>query len=117
MAAAAEKPPVIMPKASLEERAIEVRNAREPGTAMTLLRELMQRPAPAPPRDTLWVTVAEASAESGLSETLLHRLIAKELLPAIKDRGWKVRRADLANIDSGLVSLLSCGTMICGSVS
>lgn len=44
---------------------------------------------------TLWVTVAEASAITGLSQAWLRRRIADGALSAIRDRGWRIRRTDL----------------------
>ena len=43
----------------------------------------------------LFLTLAQASAVSGLSEACLRRLIAAQTLPAIRDRGWRIRRRDL----------------------
>jgi excisionase family DNA binding protein len=42
-----------------------------------------------------FLTVPEAAALTGLTETFLRRMIARGTLVAIKDRGWKVRRKDL----------------------
>lgn len=46
-------------------------------------------------RSVLFLTLAEASAYSGLSQACLLRLIKDEQLRAIKDRGWRIRRKDL----------------------
>jgi excisionase family DNA binding protein len=45
--------------------------------------------------DTLFVTVPEAAAVTGLTQAYLRRLIADKTLPAIRDRGWRIRRRDL----------------------
>jgi len=55
---------------------------------------------PSPPvavtvAETLFLTIPQAAAVSGLSPTYLRRLIKTGELPAEKDRGWKIRRADL----------------------
>jgi excisionase family DNA binding protein len=42
-----------------------------------------------------FVTIAEASAITGLTQAYLRRAIDDERLPAIKDRGWRIRRKDL----------------------
>jgi hypothetical protein len=46
----------------------------------------------------LYLTLAEASAVSGLSETYLRRQIAEQKLSAVKDRGWRIRRRDLEQL-------------------
>jgi len=43
----------------------------------------------------LFLTLAEASAVSGLSQAYLRRAIEAKTLPAERDRGWKIRRKDL----------------------
>ncbi len=43
----------------------------------------------------LFVSLPEAAAVSGLSQTYLRRKIADGTLKAEKDRGWKIRRKDL----------------------
>jgi excisionase family DNA binding protein len=47
---------------------------------------------------TLFVTLQEAAALSGLSQTHLRRRIADGTLPAIRDRGWRIRRRDLETL-------------------
>lgn len=47
---------------------------------------------------TVFVTIPEASALSGLSQTYLRRKIAAGELKAEKDRGWKIRRKDLESL-------------------
>lgn len=44
---------------------------------------------------TLFLTLAEASAVSGLSQACLRRKIEDRTLAAERDRGWKIRRRDL----------------------
>ena len=51
------------------------------------------------PADALWLTLKEASRYSGLSMALLQRLAATGRLGAIKDNGWKFRRAALDSLD------------------
>lgn len=46
----------------------------------------------------LFLTIAEAAAESGLTPTCLRRLIREQQLPAIRDRGWRIRRRDLEQL-------------------
>jgi hypothetical protein len=49
----------------------------------------------APMSQTLFVTITQAAAVSGLSSACLRRLIADGTLKALKDRGWRIRRRDL----------------------
>jgi hypothetical protein len=65
-----------------------------------LLEAMAARPAaPAPePAPTLFCTLPEASAISGLSVPCLKRLIASGDLRAIRDRAFKVRREDLKSV-------------------
>lgn len=42
------------------------------------------------------MTIAQASAITGLSQAYLRREIEAGLLFAVKDRGWRIRRKDLA---------------------
>ena len=44
------------------------------------------------------MTLADASAVSGLSETYLRRQIAEQTLKAVQDRGWRIRRRDLETL-------------------
>jgi len=44
---------------------------------------------------TLFLSLPEASAVTGLSQAFLRRMIAAGTLSAIRDRGWKIRRKDL----------------------
>jgi excisionase family DNA binding protein len=44
---------------------------------------------------TLFLTLQEASAVSGLSQAYLKRQIEAGTLKAIRDRGWRIRRTDL----------------------
>ena len=44
---------------------------------------------------TLFLTLTEAVARSGLSRACLLRKIKAGTLDAEKDRGWKIRRKDL----------------------
>lgn len=46
-----------------------------------------------------WLTIAQAARHSGLSVTLLRRLIALKRLPSVRDGSIKVRRVDLDNLD------------------
>jgi excisionase family DNA binding protein len=52
--------------------------------------------AAAPP--TLFLSIDEAAAVSGLSRTCLRRLIRNQKLPAFRDRGWRIRRRDLEQL-------------------
>ena len=60
-----------------------------------LIASLTRASGPPP----LWLTIAQASEYSGLSQALLRRLIHTGALPSIRDRAVKVRRADLDSID------------------
>jgi excisionase family DNA binding protein len=48
--------------------------------------------------EKLFLTIAEAADLSGLSRTYLRRLIRDEKLPAMRDRGWRIRRRDLEQL-------------------
>lgn len=43
----------------------------------------------------LFLTIEEAAQYSGLSQAYLRNQVHKGHLSALKDRGWKIRRADL----------------------
>jgi hypothetical protein len=45
-----------------------------------------------------YLTLADASAEKGLSQAYLRRQIAAGTLPAVRDRGWRIRRRDLESL-------------------
>jgi excisionase family DNA binding protein len=47
---------------------------------------------------TTFLTVAEAAAVTGLTQAYLRRAIAAKTLPAIRDRGWRIRRKDLEQL-------------------
>lgn len=65
----------------------------------TLAVQAFQSP-PSPPvaesvAETLYLTLPEASAFTGLTATFLRKMIKAGTLTAFKDRGWKIRRKDL----------------------
>jgi excisionase family DNA binding protein len=45
-----------------------------------------------------FLTIAEASAETGLTQAYIKRAIADGTLPAVRDRGWRIRRRDLEGL-------------------
>jgi excisionase family DNA binding protein len=53
---------------------------------------------PNPSRPALFLSLSEAARYTGLTEAFLRRKIDCGELPALKDRGWKLRRADLRRI-------------------
>ena len=53
---------------------------------------------PNPSRTALFLSLSEAAYYTGLTEGFLRRKIRCGELPAIKDRGWKLRKADLRRI-------------------
>ena len=62
------------------------------------LRAVLSPPSPpvaATVAETLFLTVKEAAAVSGLTQAYVRRLILAKRLPAERDRGWKIRRKDL----------------------
>lgn len=62
------------------------------------LRAVLSPPSPplsATVSEKLFLTIPEAAAASGLSQACLRRLIADKTLPAVRDRGWRIRRRDL----------------------
>jgi excisionase family DNA binding protein len=55
---------------------------------------------PSPPMsvtvaETLFLTLKDAAALTGLSQAFLRRMITAGTLTAIRDRGWRIRRKDL----------------------
>lgn len=63
------------------------------------LRAVLQSP-PSPPvsatvAETLFLTLKDAAALTGLSQAFLRRMITAGTLTAIRDRGWRIRRKDL----------------------
>jgi hypothetical protein len=52
-----------------------------------------------PPSPAMWIRLNEASQLTGLSRTMLRRLIASGDLKAVKDQAIKVRREGLDSID------------------
>jgi hypothetical protein len=69
-----------------------------PGRGALSLTTLMTAVNAAQVSPALFLTLREASAVSGLTVAYLGRLVKKGELPALKDRGWKVRRADLEKL-------------------
>jgi hypothetical protein len=63
--------------------------------------EVMNRGRQAPP---LWLPIEAASEYSGLSQALIHRLIAAGKLAAIGDAAIKVRRTDLETLDTATLA-------------
>jgi excisionase family DNA binding protein len=61
-------------------------------------------PASIPPsmpiEKKLYLSLAEASLFSGLSKAFLRRLIEEKRLPAVKDKGYKIRRVALEQYDA-----------------
>ena len=49
-------------------------------------------------KQTLFVTLQEASAVTGLSQAYLKRQIENGKLPAVRDVGWRIRRKDLEQL-------------------
>jgi excisionase family DNA binding protein len=69
--------------------------------AFTAIEKVAERLAiRGPERWKPWMTIAEASEYSGLSESFLRRLVRESQLPSVRDRAVKVRRADLDNLAS-----------------
>jgi excisionase family DNA binding protein len=50
------------------------------------------------PSVKLYLTVGEAAEYTGLSATFIRRKIKAAELSALRDRGWKIRRADLEKL-------------------
>ena len=66
--------------------------------AALVLHALQSPPSPpvaATVAETSFVTIREASAITGLTQAYLKRAIEALTLPAIRDRGWRIRRKDL----------------------
>jgi hypothetical protein len=56
--------------------------------------------------ERLWLTLKQASQYSGLSMALLQRLCAAGRILAVKDNGWKIRRAGLDDLGELLGAFL-----------
>lgn len=56
------------------------------------LREIVSGVRAAALRHKLFLSVREAAEYTGLPISLIRRLIASEQLPAIKARGWRIKR-------------------------
>lgn len=94
---------------SREPAAVGMRALRKPdssysgedlirGLALLLSKALPSPPSPpvaATVAETLYLTLPDAAAFTGLSRTFLTRMIKLGTLTAIKDRGWKIRKKDL----------------------
>lgn len=62
------------------------------------LRAVLSPPSPtvaATVAEKSFLTIKEAAAVTGLTQAYLRRLIDDKTLPAIRDRGWRIRRRDL----------------------
>lgn len=62
------------------------------------LRAVLSPPSPPVSEmvaETTFVTIREASVLTGLTQAYLRRAIDDQKLPAIRDRGWRIRRRDL----------------------
>lgn len=70
---------------------------RTRGDLASLLELFTRARDPAPPTK-IFLTIEEAAAHTGLSEAYIRRKIRAAELPALRDRGWKIRRADLDKI-------------------
>ena len=53
----------------------------------------------APEPSPLWLTLKQASVYSGLSMAILQRLASTRRVVAVKDNGWKIKRAALDGLD------------------
>jgi excisionase family DNA binding protein len=64
--------------------------------AIAALERIADRVVPRiPPQAKPFLTVAEAASYSGLSESYLRRMVREGRMPYVRDRGYKIRRADL----------------------
>ena len=64
---------------------------------VNLMADRVSPPATAA-RHKLFLTLAEAADYSGMSQGWLRQKIRAGALPAIKTRGWKIRRSDLEEL-------------------
>lgn len=62
------------------------------------LRAVMSQTSETSMSETLFLTIAQAAAVSGLSKACLRRMIRDGTLAAIRDRGWRIRRRDLEQL-------------------
>ena len=66
--------------------------------AAAMRAALSQTPAVSQTSQTTFVTIPEAAALTGLTQAYLRRAIQAEQLPAVRDRGWRIRRKDLEQL-------------------
>jgi len=95
-------PTVFAPTSQIGLRAPELQKAAPPQIAVfEQLASLLHTRVLAQPRPTArWMTMKQAAEATGLSVTLIRRLIASGRLRAIRDGALKVLEADLANLDN-----------------
>lgn len=117
--------PIVMPRASTEERRLRLHAPNALGAitrgqllpaSLGAIQDLLRLAASAQPQPLdaakpQWVTIPEACALTGLTDALIRRLVAREVLPAIRDRGWKIRRFDLATLGAASISSALSGEM------
>ena len=65
----------------------------------SFLQALSETPRDVPLQDKLFLNLKEAARYSGLPLSLIRRLIKENKLPAIKAGGWRIKRADLEQLD------------------
>ncbi len=96
--------PFVVPAATsaVRTRALAPVNGTPPGGEdLARFADVLRTLALSEPRKsetTVFLTLDAAAAFTGLTVTRLRRQCQQGTLPAIKDHGWKIRRADLANL-------------------
>jgi len=90
--------PVATPASGLELTAPPTDEPIRALFAAALRAVLSQTSQTSPVSQTLFLTIAEAAAVSGLSQACLRRMIGEGTLQAIRDRGWRIRRRDLEQL-------------------
>jgi len=116
--AAGVQPFVMAPEPSAPQNAAVARTADgiPPALAGVLsvierLAQMAQRPSiePASGLSSLWLTLDQAAAYTGLSRAFLKRLVDDGKLPAIRDRATKVKREHLDLLEFGDIVSLEAG--------
>jgi len=74
---------------------------RAPDTLAVLSEALAKRFGPAeqlPAAPNAYLTIRQAAHYIGRTVSYIERVIKDKSLPAVKDRGWRIRKADLEKL-------------------
>jgi excisionase family DNA binding protein len=91
--------PYVMPP-EVEQRSVAKKSAVENPQVLELLAEFLvsQHHKSSDVASKMVLTIKEAAAVSGWSQAYIERAIKDQRLEAVKDNGWKIRRASLEKL-------------------